>query len=524
MEVASHLEALYGIRASSKDGIDQPCDYTSSLYVFVPNGFTNYGGEGRWHCLIGEAYNHLTPGVRSPCICQEAGAPDYEPPRLASSPPPFVRAPPPPRLRRRRRPRRPRRPPRRSRGGSLTVGGRAGPRTAQLDGRADGGGAQRDPRHAARRGRLAARRRGHRGRAPALRLRLPARGLRGSVATAAAAAAAAAAGCCDALGRSARACCGRLTACWCCQDPRKFVPLVEEAMSKVSDGAAPAVAMVREALSPREGGASDYDLKGAAVLVRFNAQNTDGFASEGLVADQMLYSQVAKLPNVKKPTLPKETTTEAVSKHASALGLKERGLSPCPTAPARACPAGRRPARGTACERKLGRARAGEGGRGPSSEPPRTPAPPAAAEGKRRLAPSDFGVHCAPPLRSGVPGTFSARDWQPARAPRARPRSPARSARRRSALRSRAAPRREASVSPPPRPPAVSAARRRSQRTRCTSSAERRRTSSIAAWWPGGRPPAAGHGDDLVQPGGAERAAPIAFNRVRVIFWGLGAR
>ena len=47
-EVASHLEQLYGIRATSKDAIDRPCgDAGESLYVFVPHGFTNYGGEGR---------------------------------------------------------------------------------------------------------------------------------------------------------------------------------------------------------------------------------------------------------------------------------------------------------------------------------------------------------------------------------------------------------------------------------------------------------------------------------------------
>ena len=52
-EVASHLEQLYGIQATSKDAIDRPCgDAGESLYVFVPHGFTNYGGEGRWHCSL----------------------------------------------------------------------------------------------------------------------------------------------------------------------------------------------------------------------------------------------------------------------------------------------------------------------------------------------------------------------------------------------------------------------------------------------------------------------------------------
>ena len=102
LEVASHLERLYGIHATSKDAIDQPCaDGGDSLYVFVPHGFTNYGGEGRWHCLYGESYLHVTPGVRSPCICDPgAHHASPPPPPQSSSPPPRRRplppSPPPP--------------------------------------------------------------------------------------------------------------------------------------------------------------------------------------------------------------------------------------------------------------------------------------------------------------------------------------------------------------------------------------------------------------------------------------------
>ena len=97
LEVASHLEQLYGIHASSKDAIDQPCgDGGDSLYVFVPHGFTNYGGEGRWHCLYGESYLHITPGVRSPCICDPgAHHASPPPPPESSSPPPESSSPPP---------------------------------------------------------------------------------------------------------------------------------------------------------------------------------------------------------------------------------------------------------------------------------------------------------------------------------------------------------------------------------------------------------------------------------------------
>ena len=94
--VASHLEQLYGIHSSSQDQIDQPCgvDAVQSLYVFVPQGFTNYGGEGRWHCLYGESYLHITPAVRSPCICAGGGAAPAEAEHhwyhrlFTSSPPP----------------------------------------------------------------------------------------------------------------------------------------------------------------------------------------------------------------------------------------------------------------------------------------------------------------------------------------------------------------------------------------------------------------------------------------------------
>ena len=95
VEVASHLEQLYGIHATSKDAIDQPCgDSSDSLYVFVPHGFTNYGGEGRWHCLYGESYLHITSGVRSPCICDpgahHASPPPPPPPPPESSSPPMA--------------------------------------------------------------------------------------------------------------------------------------------------------------------------------------------------------------------------------------------------------------------------------------------------------------------------------------------------------------------------------------------------------------------------------------------------
>ena len=78
LEVASHLERLYGIHATSKDAIDQPCaDGGDSLYVFVPHGFTNYGGEGRWLPL--RRVTCTSRRRRSPCIC-DPGAHHASPP------------------------------------------------------------------------------------------------------------------------------------------------------------------------------------------------------------------------------------------------------------------------------------------------------------------------------------------------------------------------------------------------------------------------------------------------------------
>ena len=70
-----HLEALYGCHTTSRDGADQQCGPPAeSMFAFIPLGFRNFGGEGRWHCLYGETYMDVTPSVRSPCVCLSRAA------------------------------------------------------------------------------------------------------------------------------------------------------------------------------------------------------------------------------------------------------------------------------------------------------------------------------------------------------------------------------------------------------------------------------------------------------------------
>ena len=77
-----HLEALYGCHTTSRDGADRFCGPPAeAMYAFIPEGFTNFGGEGRWHCLQGESYTGITQRVRSPCVCTTAS-------RAASARPP----------------------------------------------------------------------------------------------------------------------------------------------------------------------------------------------------------------------------------------------------------------------------------------------------------------------------------------------------------------------------------------------------------------------------------------------------
>ena len=41
----NHLEALYGVHTTSRDGVDLWCGPASeSMYVFIPEGFSNFGG------------------------------------------------------------------------------------------------------------------------------------------------------------------------------------------------------------------------------------------------------------------------------------------------------------------------------------------------------------------------------------------------------------------------------------------------------------------------------------------------
>ena len=106
-EVVAHLEALYGISATSKDGIDLPCGPPEkAMYVFIPEGFRNFGGNGRWHCLEGERYDDVTASVRLPCTCDVGSSaapapssswlPSWSWGGAASPPPPRWIAPPPP--------------------------------------------------------------------------------------------------------------------------------------------------------------------------------------------------------------------------------------------------------------------------------------------------------------------------------------------------------------------------------------------------------------------------------------------
>jgi hypothetical protein len=84
--VVDHLEALYGTHTTSRDGVDLWCGpATEAMYVFIPEGFRNFGGEGRWHCLHGETSSQVTIGVRSPCVCLG----DDGPVAASSSPPPL---------------------------------------------------------------------------------------------------------------------------------------------------------------------------------------------------------------------------------------------------------------------------------------------------------------------------------------------------------------------------------------------------------------------------------------------------
>ena len=68
-----HLEALYGCHTTSRDGADRWCGPPAeAMFAFIPLGFSNFGGEGRWHCLHGESYTGVTENVRSPCVCTAA--------------------------------------------------------------------------------------------------------------------------------------------------------------------------------------------------------------------------------------------------------------------------------------------------------------------------------------------------------------------------------------------------------------------------------------------------------------------
>ena len=81
-----HLEALYGLHTTSRDGADRFCGPPAeAMYGFIPEGFTNFGGEGRWHCLQGESYTGITQRVRSPCVCTAASrAASARPPQRSS--------------------------------------------------------------------------------------------------------------------------------------------------------------------------------------------------------------------------------------------------------------------------------------------------------------------------------------------------------------------------------------------------------------------------------------------------------
>ena len=81
-----HLEALYGLHTTSRDGADRFCGPPAeAMYGFIPEGFTNFGGEGRWHCLQGESYTGITQRVRSPCVCTAASrAASVRPPQRSS--------------------------------------------------------------------------------------------------------------------------------------------------------------------------------------------------------------------------------------------------------------------------------------------------------------------------------------------------------------------------------------------------------------------------------------------------------
>ena len=76
-----HLEALYGCHTTSRDGADRPCGPPGeAMFAFIPLGFSNFGGEGRWHCLYGESYTDITLSVRSPCVCTTASRASALPP------------------------------------------------------------------------------------------------------------------------------------------------------------------------------------------------------------------------------------------------------------------------------------------------------------------------------------------------------------------------------------------------------------------------------------------------------------
>ena len=442
-EVAYHLEQLYGISASSKDGIGEPCGdgVDDSMYVFVPQGFTNYGGEGRWHCLYGESHLHLTPGVRSPCICEGGGGvggaplpprpapelpgPQLRPPR--DSPPPPSPAPPPPPS--------PPLPPATPLPWFLTGSGWG----AYLDGLSSWlaavwrGIAEADA--AEQQGFLlvvaaallfccgyaAARACGGGGGGGGGGTGGGGGGEEGFSCerTCCAKCCAGVARRCGALAAPLRRCCARLSGC-CGESSRRFVPLVEETVGRCKSS-------VVEALSPREGSYADYDPKRAAVLVRFTK---DG----GLEANMNMVQAKPAMLAARKPK-PPDASTASVERHASSTGLAFRPDEPLPfelrgavnrlplrgdetpetprgaRAPAAAAPSAAAAARRASAPAPGTPGSSGGGGR-------RTPG---SAE-RRRLDASDFG-----PCHGGAyeydattpaqGGAFSAKHWQPARAP-----------------------------------------------------------------------------------------------------------